>query len=279
MPTFEHMRISLARPPEPPMLEIMQDAAVPVPRGTYLREAFRERRDFLHNQKVFSFVPMPTPEGFSAGLFGRQVTVRGKAGPDKKYVPEELSTNDTEMFVLDLADDQQIAAMEHKTNVGSPKAILESFFGALRSKDGFRDYEPHVRYLSNEETYWSAVDKFRGRISKLEFTFIPPNALKSKETVMDFIRQATQDAGSDTVAHTYSSDAGKINPNANLLEGSAEVALQGGGEVTVKVGKKVVFSSATSKVTTDVTQNEMPADPDDRAGILYIIQRLFKLRV
>jgi len=275
MATFEHLRISLARSEPPPIIEHLGHDEAPVPRREYLLSAFSEKRSFVHGKHVFGFLPAAMPDGFAGGFFGRGVEIKGKKDFDQNYVPETIQTNESAFFFLNLASDSQIAAMEEKRVVGSPKAILDSFFLALHRLDGFRDYETHVQYMVKEETYWSAVDQYRGRITQINFTFIPPNALNSKQKVADFIKEASQDAHSDLLKHRYESASGKLNPRAPILEGSVDVALQGGGEAIVKSGTNVIFSSSKSRQTTEVPPDDVPKSAEESSVIPYFIRRYF----
>lgn len=241
-----------------------------------LRELSARRAvSFMESTFLVSFRWLPRKD-LQRDFFGRGVKLKGKKGPDQKYAPETIQTNDSVLFVIDLADNSQIAMMEHKNAVGSPKAILDAFFLALRRNDGFRDYEPHVKYITSEETYWTVVKEWRGRITQIDFTFIPPNALQSSQKVMDFIKEASRDAHSDTLQHRYKSETGKLNPNAPIIEGSVEVALQGGGEAVVKSGGRVIFSSSESRMTTDIPSDQVPTSAEAPL-IPAFIRRIFGL--
>lgn len=274
MATFEHVRISLARQEPPPMIAQLGEAAPPL-RRDYLARAFSQQRSFMNGQNRFTFVPMQSPSGYVAGFFGRGVKKRGKKGPDQNYAPETLETNDAALFILDLSDNSQIAVMEHKNDVGSPRSVLTAFLNAVKRIDGFRDYEPHVRFISTEETYWSVIDEYRGQITEIGFIFIPPNALKSEETVAEFIKQASHQAHSDTLEHKYHNKNGKLNPRAPIISGSVNVALQGGGEAVVRSGKKVIFRSSESKKTTDVPTEEVPKSAEESSLLRGFINRWF----
>jgi hypothetical protein len=278
MATFEHLRISLARPASAPLLEQIGHEEAPISRRDYLAGAFGETRSFIHGRHVFGFAPMVAPAGYAAGFFGRGVKLKGKKGLDQKYAPETIQTNDSVLFVIDLADNSQIAMMEHKNTVGSPKAVLDAFLMSLRrGNDGLRDYEPHVKYISSEENYWSAVKRWQGHITQIDFTFIPPNALQSSQKVMDFIREASRDAHSDTLQHRYKSNTGNLNPEAPIIAGSVDVALNGGGETVVKSGGKIIFSSSESKMTTDIPSDEVPTSAE-ASLIPSFIRRIFGVK-
>jgi hypothetical protein len=65
-----------------------------------------------------------------------------------------------------------------------------------------------------------------------------------------------------------------LNPKADLLKGSANVSLEGGGEVEVRADGHTVFSSSQSKKVTPVPKADVPQD-DDLARLLLLIGRLF----
>jgi len=274
MAIFEHLRISLGRPSKPPLLEAAEVEETVRPREEYLRAAFSSRHDFLQRGEKFSYRPEPTNPDVLTGFFGREFRETSHSGPDDEFRPIDLQHWHLAFFALDLRDGAQIALMQRDHRIGSPRPILESFLTAIVRKDEFRDWMPHVEYISLEDDYWRAADEYRGRITKLIFHFIPPNALKSEERINDFIRDASEHAKAQTITHEYSDPNGGLDPNGDLIEGSVEIATKGGGEATMKAGKTTVFSSAKSVKKTSVTKKEIP-EPQNKLSVQIILARLF----
>ena len=197
MAIFEKMRISLNRPEMPPLIE--QSGIV---------EEFRSRRQFLidvfTNPHVFlrprtesrlSYLPIEAPDGYVAGFFGRETVIRHRLGPDSAHQQMEEEDWPLSLFMLDLADKSQIAWMERNARVGSPKSLLEDFFLYLLQTTKYNDWRAYVEYLTREDQYWSVISQFRREITRLSFTFVPPNALEAHDRVMEFLRVVEKESG------------------------------------------------------------------------------------
>ncbi len=198
------------------MIEML-DHPEPIPdRTSYLRRAFGEPRNFSIRGRTYRFVPIAAPEGFVAGFFGRQVMFASFRPRDLS--PTSLEGWDRSLFILDVAADSQVAAMQDVYRVGSPRNVLQNFLKGLTSEDGFRDYEPHVQYIVEQQSYWRVIEKYAGRITRIEFTFIPPNALRSTEEVMEFIKEASAEANSSVIKHIRER-GWQVEPKGRFAEG------------------------------------------------------------
>jgi hypothetical protein len=277
MAVFEHLRVSLARPGAGPLFDELPEKYVPRDRLDYLTAAFSERRDFIHRQQIVTFLPSEAPAGYAAGYFGRPVTIHGHSGPEDHYEPTDLQTWDLSFLAIDLASDAQIALMQKNQKVGDPRALLKSFFESIRQMDGFSDYQIHVINLTSESSYFEAAEKFKGQITKIIFTFIPPNALRSEEKVAIFIKEASEDANNEILRHEYENRSGHLNPTADLLAGSEKVAAAGGGEAVMKSGRRTIFRSKDQKTKTSVSSEELPEAGNELQSLAFVA-RLFGKR-
>lgn len=278
VPRFELMRVSLAPAEGPPDLLVGADGSAPrLTRAEYLARAFGKRRTFLHQGKSYVFDPYEMPKGYAGGYFSRENVFHGRAGPDEHYREKLMPSWELALAIIDLAQDSQVISVEFNNKVASPRPMLESFFKSLRPSEGFHSYRIDIRYLTNEETYWEVVSEYEGRITQIVFTFVPPNAFESKKEVAEFLQTATAQSHSDRSKHVYESQAGRIDPRAPLLAASAEVAMEGGGEATIRSGRKTVFTSSRARAGVDIDPTEMPT-PDDSFPLMNLLRRLFGLR-
>jgi len=257
------------------MLKDIDHKEVVESRFEFLERAFGSRLDFLYQGRKFSYIPAERVGNVFSGYFGREKHESVHAGPDDQFRLTDLVRWDLSFFAIDLSETRQIAFMQRNDNVGSPRPVLECFFDDLGQIRGMRNWQAHVRYISDSATYWDAARRYEGRITKLAFTFIPPNALRAEERVMDFIRDASRNAQATLVKHEYENKQGRLDPNGELIEGSVKVATAGGGDAVIKVGKRMVYSTKTQKMTTDIPEDEIP-EPTDKPKIRAIIRRLFE---
>ena len=168
----------------------------------------------------------------------------------------------------------QIAWMERNARVGSPKSLLEDFFLYLLQTTKYNDWRAYVEYLTREDQYWSVISQFRREITRLSFTFVPPNALEAHDRVMEFLRVVEKESGPDTTTHTYNSDPGKMNPEGETLKASANIAMEGGGTAEVRAGSRTVYRSRTARIMEDLDSDSLPT-PSQPSLVSQVISRLF----
>ena len=73
MPTFEKMRISLAREEDAGLLSSVEDNSQYLPRSDYLEAVFGlGHHKFLKDSTTYTYTPIEAPDGFAAGFFARE---------------------------------------------------------------------------------------------------------------------------------------------------------------------------------------------------------------
>lgn len=273
MAKFEYLRVNLTRPETPPLLASMLSGRNVETREEFLRRAFGGVRDFFYHRRACRFIPIEdVPEGYIAGYFARKGTI---STADEDLNPVEWPAWEKALFVMDLASTEQIVAMQYHQKVGHPRQILESLLGTVKG-ERLADYDVHVEYVVNKQSYWAAAKEYEGRIEKIAFTFLPPNAFKSKDKVVGLLQQLTPETGADKAKLIYESDGGHLNPNADLLAASAEVAMEGAGELAITSGGRQVFTSSSGRLTKNVDNDSIPT-PENTNRLAALIKRLFKI--
>ncbi|QSB43436.1 hypothetical protein IDJ81_08475 [Tsuneonella flava] len=274
MPTFEKIRISLAEAERTPLYGDQEGQRRT--RTQFFIDAFSERRDFLpsRGKAKLSFFPIDAPEGFVAGFFAREVHQKGRKGPEDAFRETDLESWEIAFFVMDLAKDQQIAWLELNGDFPTTKSILESFFKHLSRNSSFGEWLVHVKYMDSDGHYWTAINEYKHAITRLTFTFIPPNALNARQTVADFVKLANEQGHPDIQEHTYKADAGQMEPESEILAASADIAMEGGGEAKVYAGRKKVYDSDDERTRMEVDEHEMPT-PSNPTFVGRVISRLF----
>lgn len=274
MATFEKLRVSLARDEAGPVIGAAGGDDVHRSRSEYLVAAFAEPRKFLHSrsEKVLEFVPLPTPSGYVGGFFKRERPLQARHADLQPYDAENY---ESALLVLSV-DKAQIAWMQQNGRLGAPKAILESFFLHLLKKTGLKDWRAFVEYMDSNEEYWSVIREHRAEIAKIQFTFIPPNALGADDRVYDFVKTMHTQAHPETQKHIYEAEPGRMNPEAPLMAASARVAMNGGGDAVVKDGHgKTLYTSSTHRTTETVDDEQMPT-PKQPDFVRWVITKLFR---
>lgn len=273
MAKFEFLRVNLTRPETPPLLASMQAGRTPESREAFLKRAFGETRDFFYHRRACRLIPIDdAPDGYLAGYFARKGTI---ATADEHLNPVEWPAWEKAVFVLDLAATEQVVAMQYHPKVGHPKLIVERLLEAAKGTQHLLDYDIHVEYVVNKRDYWAAAKEYEGRIEKIAFTFLPPNAFKSKDKVVSLLQQLTPETGADKAKLIYESEGGHLNPSADLLAASAEVAMEGAGELAITADGRQVFTSSSGRLTKSIDNDAIPT-PENANRLAALIKRLFR---
>lgn len=257
MPTFEKLRVSLARDEELPVLQAVEHSDGHRSRRDFLVAAFEEERAFLHDRtgKRFDFIPLPIDGDYVAGIFKRQAPV---ALHDESLRPYDAENYEGAVAILSISKDQ-IVWVQSNQKVGATKSLLESFFGHLSKKTDLNDWTVYVEYLHDEREYWTVIREQRSQIAKITFTFIPPNALSADDEIYNLVKAVQQEASPDIQQHTYKAEPGKMKPDTEHMNASARIAMAGGGDADVRdASNHALYSSAKARVTKDVPSDDLP---------------------
>jgi hypothetical protein len=179
VPLFEKLRISLDEAfEEAPLLDRAGYVEPSISRSEYLTRAFAEERRFLKGDTIYDFHPIEeAPVGYAAGFFSRPRPLSARHADLSQYVAENY---EPALFIMAI-DEGQVVWMEERSEVGSPKAILEAFFKHLIRKTDLKNYVAFVRYFERQQDFWDVVKTKRQEITKVTLKFVPPNAYEGKK--------------------------------------------------------------------------------------------------
>lgn len=273
MSVFEKLRVSLAREGTPPLIEATGHQEKYRTRREFLEAAFSVERAFLHGRtgKRLEFLPLPIDGDYVAGIFKRQAPV---ALHDASLRPYDAENYEAAVVVLSVSKDQ-ILWIQKNSRLGSTKTLLESFFKFITEKTDINDWMVFVEYIHDEKEYFSVIRERRSDISKITFTFIPPNALSADDEVYNFIKAVYNEAGPDIQQHVYKAEPGKMSPDTEHMNASARVALAGGGDAEVRDRSgRVLYTSSKGRVTKDIPQEELPT-PENASFVRRVRDWLF----
>jgi len=260
VPVFEQLRISLDRDEPGPLIEAAGHQESFRSRREFLEAAFSAESVFTHQStgKRFEFVPLPIDGDYVAGIFKRP---RPLPAHDHSLQPYEAENYEGSVFILSVSKDQ-IAWMQQNKRLGSNKALLESFLSHVRATTDIRDWHVFVKFLRDEQEYWSFIKVHRAEIARITFTFLPPNALSAESRIADLLRAVQVEANPDLQQHSYKATSGKMRPDTEHMAASAHIAMEGGGEADVRAadGRVLYNSRSARKITAEVPHDELPTE-------------------
>lgn len=275
MPKFEKLRISLASDPHTELFGEEATAARRT-RQEFLQTAFGESRTFLgaRGRQTIGFDPIPCQDGYVAGFFKRERPIPARRKDLHAYSAENY---ELAVFVMSIEKDQ-ICWMQHNPKLGTPKAILKYFFEHLASKTDLREWRPEARYMDTKGEYFTALKLHESRIAFARFTFLPPNALGGDDKVRAFVKEIQAEAHPHSQSHTYRGPPGSMNMRSDLMEASARVAMEGGGDAELKDAQgKYLYRSDGARTVEDIPEEDLPT-PENNAFIKRVIMRLFGIK-
>lgn len=277
MPTFEYLQLSLSVPTIGALAEDGERHEPEVDRQAYLTEVFSLRRDFFYSGRQYTYVPAPPdvqgPDVY-AGYIGKPVEELVNAGPDELFALTKSKHYKASFVVVDVQAERQVVAFERRQDVGSAHRILEALFeSVVRERKGF-SWHTDIEYKSSEKDFWHAAEEYRGRITELTFEFYPPNGLLGFDKFKEFDRIAKHQANGQSSEYSIKNPDGAVRPEGEFVESAAEYAAEGPGKITMKEGRKTLFSSRQAKRTKDAPEGLMPRQSEP-AKILGLITFLF----
>lgn len=271
MAVFEYLRVSLGQPEQGSLLGSDGKVFRPISRREYLDRIFsRERWDFEYYGNNYSFLKEGVYGNILVARIGKEVIEVEHEGPDKYYAIRMHEKWHPAWMLFDLSKDSQLMAVQ--TNIASPKKLIRALFDRIEADAPNPEYYVFLEYVSQTSEFWRAVEEFKGRITRLEFTFIPPNALGLEEKIRTIVDIARDQSGAQQTRFTHVNKNGGLHPQGEYVEAALQATGEGAGAVSMKAGKMTIYSSSQNRKTKDVPNEEIPQQKDESA-----IKRLIKL--
>lgn len=265
MAVFEYLHFALSVPPLGP-LDNSERLEPTITREGFLRYLFDNRHDFFHRGALFTYVPARSPmldPSILAGFVGRLTSELENAGPDELFALTPRNRWRASFVAADLSPTRQIVAVEKRGDVGSAHRVMESLVSSATStaKAGL-SWHVDIEYVTRPQAFKEAAERFRGKITELEFTFNPPNALRGFDRFKEFDRLAVRETNAENSQYSLKNPAGGIEAKGDFVESAVDYAHEGAGRVKIKTGKQVAYDSRQSKKTTSVPETLMPREGD-----------------
>jgi hypothetical protein len=272
---FEKLRVSLASDPH---TELFGDQAVGPARSRreFLEAVFGESRTFLGrgSEQVIGFEPIPAPAGYVAGFFKRERPISARRRDLAAYTAENF---ELALVVMSVEKDQ-IAWVQQNHRVASPRSLLEHMFSYLAEKTDLREWRANVRFMDSKGEYFEVLAKRSREVAVAKFTFLPPNALGGDDRVREFVRIVDKQGHPQSQTHVYKGPPGTMDLNSEMMEASARVAMEGGGDAELRNrNNKLIYHSAGARTEEDIPNEDLPT-PENPGFIRRVIMRLFEQR-
>lgn len=275
MADFEFLRLSLAQVEQASLFGSEGEPFRELSRAEYLAVLFaQERVDFQHYGSAYTFTRELVEGNIVVGRIGKPASDVKHEGPDEGWALKERDFWRTVWVFIDVSPSSQQIAVQK--GLASPLNLMRSFFARMEETHPGYQYRSFIEYVSDKQEFWTAVEQNAGKITKLEFTFVPPNALGAAKIIRGIIDDASKEIGAQKTKISHTNKDGNLRPAGDYVEKSLEIAAEGAGSVEMKVGRKTVFSSSRNRKTQEVPESEIPEVKDEK-GLLALARRLFGL--
>jgi hypothetical protein len=172
---------------------------------------------------------------------------------------------------------QMVAVQKRTTAFASTesvvKLVLETIRLALSNSHLRAIHEPIVE----RRVFWDIIEKYEGKIQKLEFEFITPNmaniSVSLPENLKDFAK-ATNSVKNKLDIESDSESNLHIDRDNSTVNALADYTSDGGGNVAIKVNglsKKINTSKTVKRI--DISEIELQGTAEEVAAIIKEIMR------
>jgi len=172
----------------------------------------------------------------------------------------------------------QMFAIQRRTKAFSSteavaKLILETLRPPLSHFHLRAIHEPIVE----RQVFWDIVEKYKGRIQKLEFEFITPNMANISGNLPENLKEFAKATNSVKNKLDIESDSESnlhIEKNNSTISSLSDYTSDGGGNVAIKVSglsKKINTSKTVKHI--EISDMELQGTAEEVAGILKEIMR------
>lgn len=196
----------------------------------------------------------------------------------KDFTEEYLDNWPSVLVAIWNVPDAQIFAIQKRTTAfrsteAVVKLILDTVQPLISSYHLRAIYEPIVE----RKVFWDIVDKYQGRIQKIEFEFVTPNMANISgslpENLKDFAKATNSvknklDIESDSESNLY------IEKKNDTLNALADYTSDGGGNVSLKIAglSKKIHTSKTVKHI-EISDMQLQGTAEEVVGILKEVMK------
>lgn len=246
---YVFLRLFLSSVEQPPILIASGDVPPKASRQEYLSTIFSDSIEFTHRGVDMVYVPIRKEADedatFIFGRIGRKVRTVENSGPEESFEFSEHVSWRAANLVLDTSSDPdgQKIAMQDRVEVGRPLAIISSLASHVNSVNINSGWHLNVNAVTERQSFWDAVEKYKGQITRAEFSYVTPNVLGIRSELNKRLKQYREQENAQQVTVTLLEPRGNLNLDTQEVKDAVDYISEGGGTAKLKAGKEVIFDS------------------------------------
>ena len=277
---YVYLRLFLSEVEQPPILVETGDIDRRLSRQDYLTEVFNRRWKFVHRGADLIYVPIRREEGddetFTFGRLGKQFRALENSGPDEKFEATQHVGWRASNLILNTSSesDGQKLAMQDRGEVGKPLAIVSSLVYHINEHMVDSGWTISVNAIVEKRSFWEAVEKYQGEITRAEFTYVTPNVLGIRSKLNERLKEYREAENAQEVTVTLKEPKGNLKFDSQEVRDAVEYTSEGGGSAKLKAGNDTVFDSRDDEKAKDV-QTDDSSSFDNAEGRTRLIEQFF----
>lgn len=171
------------------------------------------------------------------------------------------------------SDSTQVVAIQHRPvafqrPIVLAKILFSSIEETLARQQLVAEWEP----MFEKRVFWDMIDKYQGRIKKVEFELVTPNMAGISKVLPEALKEfakRTNTVRSVIALEADEDSALKLEKDDPMVEGLTSYTSDGGGNISVKIrGIKKVMKTSTSVKEIEIEDAELNGDASIVAEIL-----------
>lgn len=278
---YQYFRLFLSEVEQLPILIQAGEISERKTREAYLKEAFSKEWHFKHYAAEMVYVPVSKKpndnDNFIFGRYGRKVLDKVNDGPETEFEAAYRESWRAANFIADVShhpDGQKVAA-QLNSEVGKPLAILSSLIAQINQENPDSGWYIDINAITEKQNFWETVQRYKGQITRAEFTYVTPNVLGIHSTITRRLKDYRQNENAQTVSVTLSEPKGQLKFDSQEVLDTVEYISEGGGTSKLKVGDKTVFDSSTVDKSVEIESDDTQ-QIDDKVGRENLKRQLFE---
>ena len=247
-------------------------------REDFLKEWFTNPLEFKsHGNITIKYHPLQTDQTIITGCFARRTDTLIDCDPADPYAQEDGIHWEKAAYFLNIGNDEQVIALEHKNGVGKPSSLLNGLINHLNDKTNRNAYVLNVHSINNKDEFWNAVKSHcakDGKITSITFDMVVPNPPDVTSPTKDALKKLKEQFNAKSVKETVSNPNGLRLDNDEVKHREAYIQT-GGGEVIAKDGGTTIYNSKNKQKQIEIDDKLYP-DGDKKSGLFANLSKLLK---
>lgn len=278
---YHYLRLDLHRQQVYPLLESTNAVPPTLSRQDYLAEIFGHRIDFRHRKQGLIYVPIGKDHSrhglVMLGRVGKQIKAVENAPPEDQFAELSRESWRAANVLIDIEehDDGQKIAFQKHYQVGTPAAIAESLVAHVNQANPHAPWSITVNRITDERSFWEAVEHYANEIIHAEFTLDTPNILGMGAALRAELESAREQHNATSITESLHNLQGGLKLEQDNLGDAVKYIAAGGGSARLRTPKGTVYST-TSKGRETQIKDDPPLRRDDRSGWAQLISKLFR---